>query len=207
MAMIRVFVADDHAIVRHGLKQLIDNEPEMQVVGEAENGRQVLQADVAEWDVLLLDLSLPRVNGLEVLRQMRDKHPKLPILILSMYPEEQYAVRLIREGANGYIGKDQTPERILEGIRKVASGGTVISPDVAAQLVLMGSEPPHDRLTAREYQVFTLIFQGRTVGEIAAELNLTSSTVSNHLAKIKEKLGVHSTAEVVQYAFRSGLTR
>ena len=205
--MIRVFIADDHAIVRHGLKQLIDNEPGMQVVGEAENGRQVLQSDVAEWDVLLLDLSLPRVNGLEVLRQMRDKFPKLPILILSMYPEEQYAVRLIREGANGYIGKDQAPERVLDGIRKVAAGGTVISPDVAAQLVLMGSEPPHDRLTAREYQVFTLIFQGRTVGEIAAELNLTSSTVSNHLAKIKEKLGVHSTAEVVQYAFRSGLTR
>jgi DNA-binding NarL/FixJ family response regulator len=138
---------------------------------------------------------------------MRDNHPKLPILILSMYPEEQYAVRLIREGANGYVGKDQTPERVLEAIRKVASGGTVISPDVAAQLVLMGSEPPHDRLTAREYQVFTLIFQGKIVGEIAAELNLTSSTVSNHLAKIKEKLGVHSTAEVVQYAFRSGLTR
>jgi DNA-binding NarL/FixJ family response regulator len=205
--MIRVFIADDHAIVRHGLKQLIDNEPGMQVIGEAENGRQVLQADISNWDILVLDLSLPRVNGLEVLRQMRDNHPKLPILILSMYPEEQYAVRLIREGANGYVGKDQTPERVLEAIRKVASGGTVISPDVAAQLVLMGSEPPHDRLTAREYQVFTLIFQGKIVGEIAAELNLTSSTVSNHLAKIKEKLGVHSTAEVVQYAFRSGLTR
>lgn len=208
---IRVFLADDHAIVRHGLRQLIAAQPDMQLVGEASDGRQVLTAaGRASWDVLVLDLSLPRVNGTEVLRRLRVELPRLRVLVLSMYPESQYAARLLREGAAAYLSKTHAPEEVLAAVRAVARGWTYVSPTIAEELRTADDgaapgEPPHASLSAREYQVFTLIFQGSRVTDIAAELDLSASTVSNHVARIKEKLGARSIAEIVNYAHRAGL--
>ncbi len=207
--MIRVFIADDHAIVRHGLRQLIEAQPDMQVVGEAKDGRQILLAEGKEhWDILLLDLSLPRVNGIEVLRRLRTDMPQLRVIALSMYPEDQYALRLLDEGAAAYLSKEQPPEDLLRAIRQVAGGGTYRSPALAKQLRNDEREPgqsPHESLSPREYQIFTLIIRGSTVTDIAAELNLSVSTISNHLAHIKDKLGVRTIAQIVTYAHRAGL--
>ena len=187
--MIRIFIADDHAIVRHGLRQLIDAQSDMRVVGEASDGRQVLLAEGKEqWDILLLDLSLPRVNGIEVLRRLPSELPKLRVVALSMYPEDQYAVRLLEAGAAAYLSKEQPPEQLLAALRKVAAGGAFVSSAISEQLrrgERKKSVWPHDNLSAREYQIFTLLLGGRTVTEVAAELNLSASTVSNHLATSK----------------------
>lgn len=208
--MIRVFLADDHAVVLAGLRQLISATDDMRVVGTASDGRQVLlEAEAGgEWDVLVLDLSLPRVSGMEVLRRLRSLRPSLPIVILSMYPEDQYAIRLMREGASAYLSKERPPEDLLAAVRRVAAGGTYLTASQAAQIVSARQEaerPPHARLSAREHQVFVLIINGRVVSEIAAELNLSLSTVSTHLARIREKLGVRSVADIVSYAHRAGL--
>jgi DNA-binding NarL/FixJ family response regulator len=159
--------------------------------------------------VVILDLSLPKVNGPEVLKRLKQMRPTLNILVLTMYPEDQYAVALLRSGASAYLCKDRPSAELLEAIRRVAAGGTYFT-ETIAQRFLTGpeggkDEPPHAALTAREHQVFTLIIQGRTGAEIAAELDLTAGTVSNHVAKIKEKLGAHSLAEIVRYAYRAGL--
>lgn len=207
--MTRIFIADDHAIVRHGLRQLIDAQPDLQVVGEASDGRQVLLAEGRHtWDILILDLSLPRVSGLEVLRRLRSELPSLRVIVLSMYPEEQYALRMLNEGAAAYLSKEHPPEELLAVLRQVARGQTYVNPGLSQQL-LRGerdsAQPPHASLSPREYQIFTLIFSGKTVSQIAAELDVSMSTVSTHLARIKEKLGLHSIAEIVSYAHREGL--
>lgn len=208
--MIRIFLADDHPIVRQGLRKLLEQQPDLQVVGEASDGRQVLLAEGrASWDVLVLDLSLPRVSGTEVLRRLRQELPRLHIVVLSMYPEDQYGPRMIDEGAAAYLSKELPPEELLKAVRTVAAGGTYRSPGVAEPLRPgrhgEAAKLPHRNLSAREHQVFTLLFQGRTVSEIAAELDLSVSTVSNHVAKIKEKLGARSVVEIVTYAHRVGL--
>jgi DNA-binding NarL/FixJ family response regulator len=207
--MIRVFIADDHAIVRHGLRELISSCGDMQVVGEASDGRQLLNiAETIDCDVVILDLSLPRVNGPEVLKRLRAQRPSLPVLVLTMYPEDQYAVALLRNGASAYLCKDRPSHELLDAIRKVASGKTYFTETIAQRFLAAPEEsgqPAHAKLTAREHQVFTLIIQGRSSSEIAAELDLTASTVSNHLAKIKEKLDAHSLADIVRYAYRAGL--
>lgn len=207
--MIRIFIADDHAIVRHGLRQLIDAQLDMRVVGEAQDGRQTLQAaEAGGWDILLLDLSLPRVNGLEVLRRLHAAQPSLRIVALSMYPEEQYAARVLHEGAVAYISKQQPPEELLQALRTVMRGGTYVSSGLADR-GREGEPPPgvdaHEKLSAREYQIFTLILQNHTPSEIAAELNLSLSTVSNHLAHVKDKLGVRTLGEIISYGHRAGL--
>jgi len=207
--MIRVFIADDHSIVRHGLRELIAATADIKVVGEAIDGRQLLnQAASLECDVLVLDLSLPKVSGPEVLKRLRALRPELPVLVLTMYPEDQYAVALLRQGASAYLCKDRPSTELLEAIRRVAGGGRYLTETIAQRVLAKPGDkdmPPHTKLSAREHQVFTLIIQGRTSSEIAAELDLTAGTVSNHLAKIKEKLGAHSVAEVVRYAYRAGL--
>jgi DNA-binding NarL/FixJ family response regulator len=205
-----VFIADDHAIVRHGLEQLLMQSGDMKVVGVAANGREVLNAaPTLECDVVILDLSLPKVNGPEVLRRLKQTRPDLRVLVLTMYPEDQYALTLLRSGAAAYLSKDRPPTELLEAIRRVASGGTYVTQTIADRALRASSRAPaeaaHAALTAREHQVFTLIIQGRVGADIAAELNLTKSTVSNHLAKIKEKLGVSSIAEIVRYAHRAGM--
>jgi two-component system, NarL family, invasion response regulator UvrY len=207
--MIRVFIADDHAIVRHGLRELLSGTADLRVVGEATDGRQLLNmAAGLECDVLILDLSLPRVSGPEVLRRLRHLRPTLPVVVLTMYPEDQCAIELLRTGAAAYLCKDRPSEELLEAIRRVASGRTYLTETIAQQFLetpASKTETPHAALTAREHQVFTLLIQGRTSSEIAAELDLTAGTVSNHVAKIKEKLGAHSLADIMRYAYRAGL--
>ncbi len=207
--MIRIFIADDHAIVRQGLRQLIEQQPDMRVVGEASDGRAVLLAqDKDLWDVLILDLSLPKVAGIEVLRRLRQDVPRLRIVVLSMYPEDQYGLRLIQEGAAAYLSKDLDVTEVIQALRVVGSGGTYLSHGLAEQMRQGGlgrAKTPHASLSAREHQVFTLILQGRTVSDIASELNLSVSTVSNHVAKVKEKLNAPTIADIVNYAHRAGL--
>jgi DNA-binding NarL/FixJ family response regulator len=207
--MIRVFIADDHSIVRHGLRELLSATPDLTVVGEATDGRQLLNlAPALECDVVILDLSLPKVSGPEVLRRMKQLRPTLPVVVLTMYPEDQYALTLLKNGAWAYLCKDRPGEELLEAIRRVASGRTYLTETIQQRFLEApdaSEQPAHTHLSAREHQVFTLIIQGRTSAEIAAELDLTAGTVSNHLAKIKEKLGAHSIADIVKYAYRAGL--
>ncbi|MCU0682745.1 MAG: response regulator transcription factor [Polyangiaceae bacterium] len=205
--MIRVFIADDHAIVRGGLRQLVEGADDMRLVGEAADGRALLAAaEVMTWDVLVLDLSLPKVSGLEALGRVKQLRPKQAVVVLSMYSEEQYALPVLRAGAAAYLCKDRPGEELLLAIRRAARGGTYLTETVAEQAVRKpdrGEQPPHARLTAREYQIFTLIIHGRSVTDIAAELDLTAGTVSGHLQKVKAKLGAGSVAEIVSYAHRN----
>ena len=201
--MIRIFIADDHSIVRRGLRQLFEERVDMQVVGEAAHGRAVLTAleEGPAFDVLVLDLSLPRVNGTEVLRRVRRAAPDVAVIVLSMYPEEQYARRMYDEGAAAYVGKDRPSEELVEAIRRAARGERWLPPGAA----VASTGAPHDALSAREHQVFTLLFQGHAVSEIAAELDVSSSTISNHVSSIKSKIGARTINEIVSYAHRMGL--
>lgn len=204
--MIRVFIADDHAVVRNGLRSMLAASPSLQLVGEAKDGREVLEAlDRLEVDVLLLDLSLPRVSGLEVLRRVAREKPQVRVLVLSMYSEDQYAARMIAEGAAGYLSKDRPLEDVEKAIGSVVAGHPVPRPAEGSTTATVGRGAPHEQLTAREYQVFLLLLQGRANVDIAAELDLVPSTVSNHTARVKQKLGAKTLAEVVSYAHRMGL--
>ena len=205
--MIRVFVADDHAIVRDGIRRLLAETPGMEMVGETHRGHVVLERAVAErWDVLVLDLSLSDIGGIEVLRRVRERVPTLPVVVLSMYPEAQYAARLLRMGASAYLSKGRSSDEIIRAIRAAAQGRRYVTSTAADALLAPSDErAAHERLSQREHQVFVLVFQGRAPGEIAAELALTPSTVSSHLARIREKLGVRTNGEVMQYAWRAGL--
>ncbi len=207
--MIRVFVADDHTIVRDGLRRLIEETPGMELAGETARGRTVIErAGDGSWDVLVLDLSLEDVGGVEVLRELRERAPKLPVIVLSMYPEAQYAVRTLRMGAAAYLSKGRSSAELVEAIRTVAQGRRYVTPEVADALVTSGGKAdgaPHERLSEREHQVFLLLAEGRSPGDIAAELDLSPSTVSSHLVHIREKLGMRTNGEVIQYAFRAGL--
>lgn len=206
--MIRVFLADDHAVLRRGLQMLLEDTPDLRVVGAAADGREALQSPHLDaCDVVVLDLSLPKVSGAEVLRRLRERYPALPVVILSMYPEDQHGLPLLREGASAYLSKDRPPEELIEAIRRAARGGRYLTDTLSAQAVEApgGRGAPHDALSPRERQVFLLVAQGRAVSEVAAELNLHSSTVSNLLRRIKDKLRVETLGEVVGYAHRAGL--
>lgn len=206
--MIRVFIADDHVIVRDGLRRLLAETPGMELAGESGKGRDVLERAAQErWDVLVLDLSMEDVGGLEVLKRLRETLPSLPVIVLSMYPEAQYAVRLLRMGASAYLSKGRSSAELLEAIRTVAAGRRYVTGTAAEALVSAGggSGAPHERLSQREHQIFLLVAEGRSPGDIAAELNLSPSTVSSHLVHIRDKLGVRSNGEMIQYAYRTGL--
>ena len=206
--MIRVFIADDHAIVRDGLVHMIEDAPDMTPVGTAgDSGEVVDRARVEEWDVLILDLSLPGAGGVEVLEQLRALKPKLPVVVFSMHPEERFAVRLLRAGAAGYVHKGRSPLEVLAAVRKVAAGGQYVTPTVGELLLAAGKRPPqsHETLSDREYQIFLLLLDGKQPSDIATELYLSPSTVSTHIRRVKEKLGAHSTAELVRYGLRAGL--
>lgn len=201
MSPIRVFIADDHAIVRKGLCAYLAEVGGFEIVGEASDGRQVLNAEaLAECDVLVLDLSLPIVSGTEVLRRVHARLPGLHVIIHSMHPEEQFARRALATGAAAYVSKERPPGELVEAIRAAMRGEPTSGPPSLEENVA-----PHSALSEREHQVFILLVSGRTVSEIAAELDLHSSTVSNHLARIKKKLGVSTVAELVAYAFAEGL--
>ena len=203
--MIRVVIADDHTIVREGLKGLLAAAGDLQVVGEAQNGHEVLERVRAlEFDLLLLDMSMPGRSGIELIKQVRSEKPKLRILVLSMHEEHQYAVRAIRAGAAGYLTKESASQQLVDAIRKVAGGGAFISAEVAQQLAL-GAMPdanaaPHETLSDREFQVFRMIAEGLSVSDIAERLNLSVKTVSTHKSNILQKMNLQGTAELIRYA-------
>lgn len=203
--MIRIVIADDHTIVREGLKQLLGAVGDMEVVAEASNGHEVIErVRGLEFDLLLLDMSMPGRSGIELIKQVRAEKPKLRILVLSMHEEHQYAVRAIRSGASGYLTKESASKQLVDAIRKVASGGAFISAEVAQQLAL-GAMPGaqaalHETLSDREFQILRMIAEGLSVTDIADKLSLSVKTVSTHKANIQQKMGLHSTAELIRYA-------
>lgn len=207
--MIRVFLVDDHVIVREGIRRLIEDCTGMTVVGEVSTGREaILRAETESWDVLVLDLSLPDMNGTEVLNRVLDLRPRLKVVVLSMYPEDQYGLRLLSMGAWAYLSKDRPPEELLDAIRRVATGRRYIT-DSLAELAAShqrGQGPRHDQLTDREYQIFVLLFHGKSPAMVCEELKLMPSTVSTHIKAIKSKLGVQTLAEIVHYAYRAGIS-
>jgi DNA-binding NarL/FixJ family response regulator len=204
--MIRVLIVDDHVIVRDGLRQIVGETPDIQVVSEAGSGAEALERlRSAAVDVVVLDLNLPDRHGLDVLGHIRTSWPSLPVLILSVNREPDYAVRLMKAGAAGYLGKDTAREQLVAAIRSVARGRQYLPPDLGTAVALHlfrnpGDAPPHERLTDRELQVFLLIAAGRPPREIAAELSLAVKTVGAHRAHILEKMGLRNNAEIVQYA-------
>lgn len=207
---IHVLIADDHAIVRQGLKQILSETDDLVITGEADDGAEALQlARHQPLDVFLLDVSMPNRNGIDTLKQLKKEFPRLPVLILSMHPEEQYAVRALKAGASGYLTKQSAPEQLVTAIRQVASGKKYVSPAVAQQLVeaLSGdsNKLPHERITDREYQVLVMIATGQTQTQIAEKLNLGVATVSTYRARLLEKMGLKSTAELIRYGLEHGL--
>jgi two-component system invasion response regulator UvrY len=206
--MTRILIADDHAIFREGLKQILEDVPDMVVVDDASCGQEVLDKVAKnDYDLLLLDIAMPGLSGLETLKLLKGQKPKLRVLVLSMYPEEQYAVRAIKAGASGYITKASASEELLEAIRKVSQGGRYISVSIAEKL-LFDIEPeqsPHERLSNREYQIFCMIARGKTVSEIALELFLSVKTVSTHRVHILDKMKMKSNAELTNYAIKHNL--
>jgi DNA-binding NarL/FixJ family response regulator len=208
--MIRVVIADDHTIVREGLKQLLLAASDLEVAGEARDGHQVLErVRNSDFDVLLLDMSMPGKSGMELIKQVKGEKPKVRILVLSMHAEHQYAVRAIKAGASGYLTKDSASRELVSAIRKVAGGGAYISPEVAEALALgampQAEGPLHATLSDREYQVFSLLVSGKSVSDIAAELNLSAKTVSTHKARLMEKMALDNQADLVRYAIKHRL--
>jgi two-component system, NarL family, invasion response regulator UvrY len=208
--MIRVFIADDHEIVREGLIRLVSECRDMSVCGDASTGSEVIRRAKSEtWDVLVLDISMPDVNGLEVIQQLKILKPDLKIVVFTMYNESSHAVRVLRAGAMGFLSKDRPPKEVLETIRKVYRGGRYITPSLAEYLFERDidlKKDPHQTMSDREYEVFIMIGKGMKPIEIAARLNLGYSTVTTYVHRIKSKLSVDSIGEIVQYAFRHGLT-
>lgn len=209
--MIRVFLADDHRILRDGLSRLISETEGLTLAGEASKGREVLERVNSEvCDVLILDLSFEDVGGVEVLRRLRKQSPNLSVIVLSMYSEAQFAVRLMKMGALAYLSKGCSSSELVEAIRCAARGQRYVTSAVATALLTPtrgDDRPGHERLSAREFQIFMLIAEGSTPGEIAAELDLASSTVSSHLIHIRQKLDVRTNGEMIQYAYRAHLIK
>ena len=206
--MIRIVIADDHAIVREGLKRIVSSIADMEVAGEAGNGTEVMQR-VRElaFDVLVLDLSMPGRSGMELIKLVRGEKPQLRILVLSMHQESQYAVRAIKNGASGYLTKESAPGQLEQAIRKVASGGAFISAEVAEQLALgamPGSEAvPHEGLSNREFEVLQLLVAG--VSLTGTRLNLSVKIVSTHKTNLMPKMGLQNQSELIRYAIKHGL--
>jgi two-component system, NarL family, invasion response regulator UvrY len=210
--VIRVLIVDDHAIVRRGLTALLSEGFHGATFGEASDARQAVeQLRKKDWDVVLLDitLTLPGKNGLDLLKELKAEWPRLPVLVLSAHPEDQFAVRALKAGAGGYMTKESAPEDLAKAIRKIMAGGRYVSPALAEKLALGVNKdltrPPHETLSDREYQVMSRIASGRTVTEIGEELSLSAKTISTYRVRILEKLGVRNSAEIVHYAIRNGL--
>jgi DNA-binding NarL/FixJ family response regulator len=206
-----VLVADDHAIIRDGLKKILADTADLVVAGEAANGQMVMErVRERDWSLLVLDISMPGRNGLELIKLVKAERPRLPILIFSMHHEEQYAVRAIRAGASGYLSKEGDTDLLLPAMRKVASGGIFISPKVAellaGDIAPHNNKPPHTLLTDREFDVFSRIVRGMGLTAIGEELNLSVKTVSTHKSHILAKMNMSTQVEMVRYAIEQGLT-
>ena len=208
--MIKVLIADDHAIVRSGLKQILAEIPDIEVAGEATNGREALdKLAEQDWDVLVLDITMPGRSGLDILKDIRQRKPGLPVLVLSMHAEEQFATRMLKAGASGYLNKESAPEELVKAIRKVHAGGKYVSPAQAERMVaeLAGNleKLPHEQLSDREYEILCLIASGKTASQIAKELSLSVKTVSTYRTRLLEKMHLTTNAQITHYAIKAGL--
>lgn len=208
---IRILIADDHAIVRAGLKQFIADEADMVVAGEAESGEQTLKlAQEGEWDIVLLDISMPGKSGVDTLKNLKHSHPQLPVLILSAFPEAQYALNLLRAGASGYLNKESAPAELVKAIRVVISGRKYVGPGLAQMLAndldgMHTNRPLHTQLSQREFQIFCKLAAGQAVSAIADELCLSVKTVSTYRTRIMEKMDMKTNADLTYYAIKNEL--
>jgi len=208
--VIRVLLADDHAIVRAGLKGILADTGDIEVAGEAANGQEVLaRVSAQDFDVAVLDMSMPGRNGIELIKLVKREKPKLRILVLSMHSEEQYAVRALKAGASGYLSKESAADELVAAIRRIAGGGAYVTPETAERLAL-GAAPraeaaAHTLLSDREFQVFQMIARGASVSEIARELSLSVKTISTHKTRIMDKMGLANQAELIRYALEHRL--
>lgn len=208
--MLRILITDDHAVVRRGLKQVLEEEFDQVVFGEAQNTREMLEhLQKKAWDVVILDITLPGRSGLEVLGELKLTHPNLPVLVLSMHPEDQYGIRVLKSGASGYMTKESAPDEIVMAIRKVLRGGKYVSPSLAERLAfnleVNGEKPLHEALSDREYEVMLMIASGKTLTEIAQKLDLSIKTVSTYRTRILEKMKMQNNAELIRYAIKNQL--
>ncbi len=208
--MIKVLVADDHTIVRKGIEQIIVETDDIVVADEARNGQEVLEKVLKnDYDLVLLDISMPGKDGLDVLKELKNRRPKLAVLMLSMYPEEQYAVRALRSGASGYLTKDSAPDELIAAIRKVSSGRKYISVSLAeklaAKLELHQAQALHEQLSDREYQIMCMIASGKTQTKIADALSLSIKTISTYRTRLLKKMRMKSNAEITRYAIENKL--
>jgi two-component system, NarL family, invasion response regulator UvrY len=208
--MIRILVADDHAVVREGIKTILAGQESMVVEDEAGNGQEVLsKVTKKKYDLVLLDISMPGRSGLEILQEIKVMQPKLPVLILSMHPEEQYAVRTLRAGAAGYLTKASAPQELIRAIQKVSKGGKYVTASLAEKLAFeldAGADKPcHEKLSDREYQVMLMLASGQSVSEVAEQLCLSAKTITTYRTRILEKMGMKKNAELTLYAVRNNL--
>ena len=210
--MIKILIVDDHPIVRKGLREIIEGTSDIVVADEACNGQEVLEKALKnDFDVVVLDISMPDRNGIDVLKQLKSKRPGLSVLVLSIHREEQYALQALREGASGYLTKESTPDELITAIRKVSTKGKYISFSLAEKLAfdLVNNleMPPHKALSSREYEVMCMIASGKTVREIAGELSLSDKTVSTYRSRILEKMDMRNSAELIHYAIKNRLVK
>jgi DNA-binding NarL/FixJ family response regulator len=208
--MTRLLLVDDHEIVRAGLKQLLAESKDFTVAGEAGSGVDaVKRVNDLDWDAVLLDISMPDMNGIDALKEIKRRKPALPVLILTMHPEEHYAINAIRAGASGYLRKDCSPEDLINAIRTIASGRRYFSPSLVSQLAAgtdaIARDSRHSHLSERELQIFCRLARGQTVSEIAAELLLSGKTISTYRARIFDKMGLKTNADLTYYAIKHGL--
>ena len=209
--MLRILIADDHALVRKGLKQILLEEYPSAIVEEVNDGEGVIKKSISdEWDIIISDLSMPGRSGLDVLKQVKQNLPKLPVLILSIHPEEQYAIRVLKAGAAGYLSKDVATEELVEAVQRVLQGRKYISPSIAEKIAeYLGQDStdkaPYEFLSNREFDVFTRLASGKTVSEIADQLSLSATTVSTYRSRILEKMNMRTNAELTRYALENKL--
>ena len=207
---IRILITDDHAIVRAGLRRIIETSADMSVVGEAADGIEALHSvSACSPDLVLIDISMPGMSGIDLISRIRAEYPRLPVLVLSMHNEAQFAVRALKVGAAGYLTKDCAPEQLAQAIRRVVAGGKYITPAVAevlaSEIVPATMDLPHKRLSNREFQVFRMLASGKSINDIAHELCLSANTISTHKRRLMQKLGVDSNASLVRYALKHQL--
>ena len=210
--MTKILVVDDHAIVRQGLKQILADTPDLVVAGEASTGQEALEkVRTGQWDVVILNISLPDRSGVTVLEQLKTQYPDLPVLMLSMHAEEQYAVRVMKAGAAGYLPKESAPDQLVSAIHKVARGGKYVSPTLMEKFVSdLGTDPKkprHEILSAREFQVLCMIAGGKSLTEIAEDLGVSVKTISTHRTRMLKKMELKTNADLIHYAIRTGLVR
>jgi two-component system, NarL family, invasion response regulator UvrY len=207
--MIRIIIVDDHPVVRRGLTQILQEEPDVKVVGDAENAQEAIKIiRTIDCDAVVLDISLPGASGVEILKQLRYEYPKLPVLILSVHPEEQYAVRLMKAGASGYLTKESAPDELVKAVRKIISGGKYVSSSLAERLftdIDASGKPRHEKLSDREFEIMRMIAQGKAIKKIAEELYLSGKTVSTYRTRLLEKMNMTTNAEIINYALKNKL--